>query len=117
MNLPYDMGNSGDLLKHGVLAEFVRWQCESRESFRFIDPFGGEPWSEPVPEVVPRVLALPKDCRYGPRSPRSNAAVTTAALWWPGVRRKPANTPAFAYWSRTRTRRGGDAFGRAVCRC
>ena len=62
MSLPYDMGNSGDLLKHGVLAEFVRWQCESGGSFRFMDPFGGEPWSEPVPEVVRRVLALPKDC-------------------------------------------------------
>ena len=24
--LPYDMGNAGDLLKHGVLAEFVRWR-------------------------------------------------------------------------------------------
>ena len=23
-SLPYDMGNAGDLLKHGVLAEFVR---------------------------------------------------------------------------------------------
>ena len=27
MTLPYDMGNAGDLLRHGVLAEFVRWQC------------------------------------------------------------------------------------------
>ena len=23
-DLPYDMGNSGDMLKHGFLAEFVR---------------------------------------------------------------------------------------------
>lgn len=60
MSLPYDMGNAGDLLKHGVLAEFVRWQCELNESFRFIDLFGGEPWNEPVPEeVVRRVRALP----------------------------------------------------------
>lgn len=60
MRLPYDMGNAGDLLKHGVLAEFVRWQCELNESFRFIDLFGGEPWNEPVPEaVLRRVRALP----------------------------------------------------------
>ena len=43
MSLPYTMGNSGDLLKHGVLAEFVRWQCELGRSFRFFDLFGGEP--------------------------------------------------------------------------
>lgn len=62
MSLPYDMGNAGDLLKHGVLAEFVRWQCESNGSFRFLDPFGGEPWMEPVLVVVRRVRALPEDC-------------------------------------------------------
>ena len=62
MNLRYDMGNAGDLLKHGVLAEFIRWQCESNGAFRFIDPFGGEPWSEPVPEVVRRLRVLPDGC-------------------------------------------------------
>ena len=63
MSLPYDMGNAGDLLKHGVLAEFVRWQCELNGSFRFLDPFGGEPWSEPVSAAVARrVRALPEDC-------------------------------------------------------
>ena len=40
--LPYDMGNAGDLLKHGVLAEYVRWQCELGLPPRFLDPFGGE---------------------------------------------------------------------------
>ena len=59
MCLPYDMGNAGDLLKHGVLAEFVRWRCESTGSLRFIDLFGGEPWTAPVPEVARRVRALP----------------------------------------------------------
>ena len=57
--LPHDMGNAGDLLKHGVLAEFVRWRCESAGSLRFIDLFGGEPWTAPVPEVARRVRALP----------------------------------------------------------
>ena len=41
------MGNAGDLLKHGVLAEFVRWRCKSLEvekPFRFLDPFGGLPF-------------------------------------------------------------------------
>ena len=59
MPLPYDMGNAGDLLKHGVLAEFVRWQCGLGMPLRFMDPFGGEPWGRPVPEVGRRVRALP----------------------------------------------------------
>jgi len=59
MCLAYDMGNAGDMLKHGVLAEFVRWRCESTGSLRFIDLFGGEPWAAPVPEVARRVRALP----------------------------------------------------------
>ena len=50
MALPYDMGNAGDLLKHGVLAEFVRWQCEQGKSFRFIDLFGGEPCNQSAPD-------------------------------------------------------------------
>ena len=52
------MGNAGDLLKHGVLAEFVRWQCGLGMPLRFMDPFGGEPWGRPVPEVERRVRAL-----------------------------------------------------------
>ena len=61
MGLPYDMGNAGDLPKHGVVAEFVQWRCESRTSFRFIDLFGGLPWGSPVAAVAKRVQALP-DC-------------------------------------------------------
>lgn len=60
MGLAYDMGNAGDLLKHGVLAEFVRWQCEQGKSFRFIDLFGGEPWGLPSVEVVRRIQQLPE---------------------------------------------------------
>ena len=60
MRMPYHIGNAGDLLKHGVLAEFVAWRCESSGSLRFIDLFGGEPWREPVPEVVRRIRALPQ---------------------------------------------------------
>ena len=56
--LPYDMGNAGDLLKHGVLAEYVRWQCKLGVPLRFLDPFGGEPWGPVVPEVAKRVRAL-----------------------------------------------------------
>ena len=55
----YDKGNAGDLLKHGVLAEFVHWQCQSGRSFRFFDLFGGEPEGPAVPEVARRVRALP----------------------------------------------------------
>ena len=42
-HLPYEMGNSGDLIKHGVLAEYVRWRHQSGSPVRFIDLFGGEP--------------------------------------------------------------------------
>ena len=61
MPLPYDMGNAGDLLKHGVLAEVVQWRCEPGGSLRFVDLFAGEPWAAPAPEVARRVRALP-DC-------------------------------------------------------
>lgn len=45
-SLPYDMGNAGDLLKHGILAEIVRWRLEAgpRRPIRFFDLFGGEPF-------------------------------------------------------------------------
>ena len=60
VDLPYDMGNAGDLLKHGVLAELITWQCELGMCFRFMDPFGGEPHGPPVQEVARRVRALTK---------------------------------------------------------
>ena len=57
--LPYEMGNAGDLLKHGVLAEFVLWRRAQRAPIRFLDLFGGEPYGDGVPnEVVRRVTAL-----------------------------------------------------------
>lgn len=45
--LPYDMGNAGDLLKHGILAEFLRTYLtfERSRSVRFLDLFAGEPFS------------------------------------------------------------------------
>ena len=61
MSLPYDMGNAGDFVKHGLLAEFTQWWCEHEaRPLRFLDPFAGRPWvSPPNPEVVRRVQALP----------------------------------------------------------
>ncbi len=43
--LPYDMGNAGDLLKHGVLAEFLRTRLifQRDQPIRFLDLFAGEP--------------------------------------------------------------------------
>ena len=58
MALPYDMGNAGDLLKHGVLAEYVRWHCGLGWPLRFLDPFGGEPWGDVKAEVARRVRTL-----------------------------------------------------------
>lgn len=47
-SLPYDMGNAGDLLKHGALATFVEWflGLPEVERIRYADPFGGHPWED-----------------------------------------------------------------------
>lgn len=58
--LPYEMGNAGDLLKHGVLAEYIRWRCEQGSRVRFLDLFGGEPREEVEERFKDRVLALPE---------------------------------------------------------
>ena len=57
-SLPYDMGNAGDLLKHGVLAEFVRWRIERDAPVRFLDLFAGEPFACVASETVRRVRWL-----------------------------------------------------------
>jgi hypothetical protein len=58
--LPYDLGNAGDLLKHGFLAEYAAWWIRSRRrELRFADPFGGVPWQEPpAPGVTRRIQGL-----------------------------------------------------------
>lgn len=59
-SLPYDMGNAGDLLKHGVLATFVDWFLGYREKrIRYADPFGGRPWGYIVKnEIIDRMREL-----------------------------------------------------------
>ena len=45
--LKYQMGNAGDIIKHGLLAEFVQWYKSSEGGcLRFADPFGGCPWRD-----------------------------------------------------------------------
>lgn len=45
--LHYKMGNIGDIIKHGALAEFVEWWvCNQRSELTFADPFGGCPWDD-----------------------------------------------------------------------
>ena len=58
--LPYTMGNTGDLIKHGLLCEAISWLLERSEaSVNFFDPFGGRPWQSPIhPEVVNRLNKL-----------------------------------------------------------
>jgi len=58
--LPYDMGNAGDLIKHGLIAEFCEWWLENYNGiFRLIDPFAGRPYvSPPNPEVSRRIQQL-----------------------------------------------------------
>ena len=53
-DLPYDMGNAGDLLKHGVLAEFVCWRSSLGASVRFLDLFGGNPYDDNVTDKIVR---------------------------------------------------------------
>jgi hypothetical protein len=63
--LPYDMGNSGDLIKHGMIAEFAQWWLlHNQTPFIFYDPFGGRPWVEPCRKVTERLLML-KNCALG----------------------------------------------------
>lgn len=58
--LPYEIGNAGDLLKHGVLAEYIRWRCEQGGRVRFVDLFGGEVREGVEDRFKDRVLALPE---------------------------------------------------------
>ncbi|MCY3687738.1 MAG: hypothetical protein OXI13_07740 [Gammaproteobacteria bacterium] len=60
-SLPYEMGNAGDLLKHGVLAEILRHRlnCRFDLPIRFLDFFGGLPVAcSTPPEIVRRVNEL-----------------------------------------------------------
>lgn len=55
MTLPYDMGNAGDLLKHGVLAEFPA----AREGdLLLIDPFFDNVLDQRAPAVVPLMATM-----------------------------------------------------------
>ena len=54
-SLPYDMGNAGDLLKHGALATFVDWFLECGEKrIHYADPFAGRPWGYILKEETRR---------------------------------------------------------------
>lgn len=70
-DLPYDMGNAGDLLKHGLLAEFTQWWClHHSQPLRFLDPFAGRPFGDPKLEVQRRLKALqPCALREAQRDP------------------------------------------------
>ena len=60
-SLPYDMGNAGDLLKHGVLAETLRHRLifQRKQPIRFLDLFAGVPFSpETSDEIIRRVGKL-----------------------------------------------------------
>ena len=61
--LPYDMGNAGDLIKHGLVAEYVQWWLDNHDGdFLFVDPFGGRPYIAPPNEIVIRRLDQLPDC-------------------------------------------------------
>ncbi|MBV5330111.1 MAG: hypothetical protein JZU65_21200 [Chlorobium sp.] len=70
--LPYDMGNSGDLIKHGMIAEFTQWSVlHNQAPFIFYDPFGGRPWGDPCKKVTERLLML-KKCALRIAQPEPN---------------------------------------------
>ena len=74
--LPYDMGNAGDLLKHGVLAETLRHRLIFRRNhpIRFLDLFGGEPFSSEISdETVERVGKL-SECALQDGQPNIRAS-------------------------------------------
>ena len=52
-SLRYDMGNAGDIIKHGILAEFAEWWASQEDygELRFADPFGGRPWETAKKDV------------------------------------------------------------------
>lgn len=79
MPLPYDMGNAGDLLKHGILAEFVRWRFDQGGAFRFIDLFGGELCNQPASDddAAKRARMVAKRVRV--LLPQNNALRTAQA--------------------------------------
>ena len=59
VSLPYDMGNAGNLLKHGVMAEFLRTQFKWDRCVRLFDLFAGEPFNPHACErTVQRVEKL-----------------------------------------------------------
>ena len=64
-SLPYLMGNAGDVIKHGALAELVAWRfanCQDKP-LRYADPFGGRPWGAPLNTKIPeRIEAISPDC-------------------------------------------------------
>ena len=73
--LEYRIGNAGDLIKHGLLAEFVEWwEGEGRESLQVADTFAGCPWGHLTPddEVGERLFSL-KNCALQRAYPSSTS--------------------------------------------
>lgn len=63
-SLRYDMGNAGDIIKHGVLAEFAEWWClDNGRDLLYADPFGGRPWGEAKSEAARRINVMHKKQR------------------------------------------------------
>ncbi len=57
--LKYYMGNAGDIIKHGLLTEFVEWWKDSNhETLCVADTFGGCPWSNLSPDGGIRKMLL-----------------------------------------------------------
>lgn len=56
--LRYQMGNAGDIIKHGLLAEFAEWWLNNHNELAFFDSFAGCPWSAYNDEMAARIDAL-----------------------------------------------------------
>lgn len=73
--LPYDMGNAGDIIKHGLLAELLEWRFVDDESgalrkqrgsdLRVADTFGGCPWDNVYNSAIEERVKTLSDTALG----------------------------------------------------
>lgn len=80
--LPYPMGNAGDVIKHGALAELVDWRfstCQEKP-LRYADPFGGRPWSTPGrSRIAERIKEIARQCAIRKAQPDPDSKIYGSA--------------------------------------
>lgn len=80
--LPYPMGNAGDVIKHGAVAELVAWRIADHPDrpLRYADPFGGRPWEEPrCDKIWRRINAISPSCALRKAQPAPESRIYGSA--------------------------------------